>query len=893
MANQPSELNDTLSAGLGINTIDGLGGVDTLTIDYSTLTRNISEYYHKFSDNRLNSITYWNIEKWNITGGFGDDTFSGGTLNDTLQGGGGWDVLTGYGGADRIDGGAGLDTWKDDFSALTSAVSVTLTTTAGSNTSTAISLGGLSVPTVKNVEALILSTGSGNDTISVGTLAYNDNIRTGSGIDSINVGTGGSDYVNGGDGVDVGIFNWSASAGNITVDPYYDDYSDKQGRYVNFDNVERFNLAGGSGNDYLAGDLYNDTLVGGAGGDTLDGSRGADSINGGDGIDQWKADYSSSTGAIKITLTGSLDVNEIVSGIIGASVKNIERLNFSSGSGNDVISVGTLAYSDNIYTNGGNDSINVGNGGSDYVNGGDGIDTGIFNWSASTSDISVDPYYDDYSDSEGRYVNFDNVDSFKITGGSGDDHLAGGVYNDTLLGGAGRDTLEGSAGSDSIDGGAGIDMWRADYSASTVGLKIALTATAATNEVLGGIKGAKVYGIERLDFSSGSGNDSLSAGALAYDDRIFSGSGDDTVNAGTGGADSINGGDGLDVGLFNWSASTTDIKVDPYYDDYADGESRYVNFDNVERFSITGGSGNDHLAGSSWSDTLIGGDGNDYLESGNFRTDVDSFNTDVIDGGKGVDLWYADFSQSSEQINILLSDEPNVNAVLGGITDGVTSAVVKNVESMEFIAGSGNDVISSGTLAYDDHIHGGDGDDEINVGAGGSDYADGGVGIDLGIFDWSAAATRITSDSYYHEYSDLQGRYANFDNIERFDLTGGSGNDYLAGDNYSDTLSGGAGDDELDGFNGDDVFTGGIGADMFDIRTDSGNDVITDFTAGQNLGDIVNFVNHPFDTMSFDVIRQHLSQDGADTILTLSDADSIRFVGVNVDAFATDDFLWS
>jgi Ca2+-binding RTX toxin-like protein len=218
MANLPTEQNDSLNVGLGVNTIDGLGGVDILTIDYSTLGRNINEYYHNYSDGRLNSITYWNIERWNIFGGFGDDTFSGGALSDTLQGGAGWDVLRGYGGVDSIDGGAGIDTWKEDFSALTVAVSVTLSAD-GANTSTAIKIGSLAVPTVKNVERLDIRTGTGNDTISVGALAHNDDIRTGGGNDSINVGTGGADYVHGGDGVDVGIFNWSASSGNITVEP--------------------------------------------------------------------------------------------------------------------------------------------------------------------------------------------------------------------------------------------------------------------------------------------------------------------------------------------------------------------------------------------------------------------------------------------------------------------------------------------------------------------------------------------------------------------------------------------------------------------------------------------------------------------------------------------------
>jgi len=94
------------------------------------------------------------------------------------------------------------------------------------------------------------------------------------------------------------------------------------------------------------------------------------------------------------------------------------------------------------------------------------------------------------------------------------------------------------------------------------------------------------------------------------------------------------------------------------------------------------------------------------------------------------------------------------------------------------------------------------------------------------VSDWSASTTRITVDPYWDDYSDLQGRAVNFDNIERFDLTGGSGNDYLAGECLCRYLSRGAGDDELDAFGGNDALTGGLGADMFDIRTGSGRDVM-------------------------------------------------------------------
>ena len=887
MATQPTEKNDIIEAQLGTMIIDGLTGIDLLVIDYHTLTRNISySGDNKYSDGRLNSLTFYNFERWNILGGNGEDYLSGGNLDDTLIGGNGWDTLASNGGADSVDGGNGVDTWKANWSTLTSSISIILKTGNAS-----ISLGNLAVPTLKNIEALNVTTGSGSDTVSVGNNLANDVITTNGGNDSINVGIGGSDYVNGGDGSDLGIFDWSFSLGSITVNPYYDDFSDGQGRYVNFDNIERFQVTGGAGNDYLAGDVLNDSLLGGAGRDTLDGSRGNDSIDGGEGIDVWKADYSTATKAIIIKLSALVDANEVSSGLTGAVTRNIEQLDFSSGSGADLISVGSFSYSDTVYSNGGNDSINIGNGGRDYVNGGEGVDIGSFTWSASQTDITVNPYYDDFADGEGRYVNFDNVERFSLKGGSGNDHLAGDVYADSLTGGDGNDTLEGASGGDLINGGNGVDVWQADYHSSTANISIELSPT-AKNQVLAGIKGALVSNIERLNFQSGTGNDLISTHSLAYDDVVRADEGEDAINVGTGGQDYVDGGAGLDVGQFDWSASTTAIVVNPYYDDYSDLEGRSVNFDNVERFNLKGGVGNDHLAGDAWNDSLSGGEGNDTLEGGGYRSDLEAFNIDVIDGGVGIDVWSADYLGSPASLNIQLSSTLNTNIVSDGISEGKISAVVKNIERLSLSTGAGNDQISAGSYAYDDVIRTGDGDDEINVGTGGQDYVDAGAGIDLGQFDWSTSTTTISVNPYYDDYSDLEGHSVNFDNVERFNLTGGSGNDYLAGDVYVDTLIGGAGDDELDGTSGGDQLTGGLGADIFDVRSNSGELIITDFAAGQGLEDVVKFINSPFAEMSFTRIQQNLQNVGQDTVLTLSDMDSLRFIGVSVTDFVADDFLW-
>ena len=68
-------------------------------------------------------------------------------------------------------------------------------------------------------------------------------------------------------------------------------------------------------------------------------------------------------------------------------------------------------------------------------------------------------------------------------------------------------------------------------------------------------------------------------------------------------------------------------------------------------------------------------------------------------------------------------------------------------------------------------------------------------------------------------------------------LNGGAGNDVLYGRNGNDTLTGGLGDDILYGGAGDDTLSGGLGNDIFVYDSDSGSDVITDYTNDENETD--------------------------------------------------------
>ena len=66
-------------------------------------------------------------------------------------------------------------------------------------------------------------------------------------------------------------------------------------------------------------------------------------------------------------------------------------------------------------------------------------------------------------------------------------------------------------------------------------------------------------------------------------------------------------------------------------------------------------------------------------------------------------------------------------------------------------------------------------------------------------------------------------------------LIGNDKNNYLHGGKGKDSLTGGAGDDTLWGGKKNDTLTGGDGSDTFIYQAGQGNDVITDYTAGDML----------------------------------------------------------
>ncbi|NCR33943.1 MAG: calcium-binding protein, partial [Microcystis aeruginosa L211-101] len=116
---------------------------------------------------------------------------------------------------------------------------------------------------------------------------------------------------------------------------------------------------------------------------------------------------------------------------------------------------------------------------------------------------------------------------------------------------------------------------------------------------------------------------------------------------------------------------------------------------------------------------------------------------------------------------------------------------------------------------YNDYLTTGAGDDTINPGRG-IDYVYGGAGNDLLIVDYSGNTSGIYSSLSPTGTGGFNGYFAtndavdqvNFNNIERFQITGTSADDSIYTGSGNDTVNGGVGNDSIYAGSGDDIIIG-------------------------------------------------------------------------------------
>ena len=688
-----------------------------------------------------------------ITGGVGDDTLDGNGGNDTIYGGQGNDYIninnatnTVHGGTgnDYINGSSGNDTYHynrgDGFD--------TIVEYNGSNDKIIFGEG----ITRENLSFYA-------DRNSLRILIDNDENQGILILNHFETDAKHMEYIEFADGTTIDLSQgipFAQTNGNDILNGANDDdhYNSGSGNDYLKGYAGNDILSGDAGNDNLYGDDGDDILTGGTGNDYLEGGRGTDTYiyNLGDGFDVINNyDYYNS-GNDKIQFGQGISLSDLTFKVDGSSLRiNINgdekqglllqrhqeggdyrmgKLEFADGSVFDLNTNGFTyhqtdqkdnlsgtGYDDIIYLNAGNDTAH-GNNGNDTIYGGTGLDN---LYGDGGNDILV--------------------------GGTGDDYLEGGREEDTYIYnlGDGFDTINNydyyNSGKDKILFGEGISLSDLTFSSDNKDLLIYINNDKSQGmRILRHFEGGD-YRLGKIQFADGSildfettgvtltqGDDNNVITTLNQNDTVLAGGGNDSISTNYG-DDIINAGAGND-------------NVD----------AGYGNDD------ITGGKGNDILNGDNGADTYRYnlGDGFDII----YDYDSNSNNIDKIVFGEGITLADLTFRNENNNLRIIVKGDEGQGMLInqffnenypsyyqieqfefadGTIIDNKSNGFVFNqlsadetIRATEYNdiikANSGNDTIDS--FNGNDIIDAGSGDDYVEAGYGNDDIT-GGKGNDI------------------------------------------------------------------------------------------------------------------------------------------------------------------
>ncbi len=862
--------NDTIIVTSGRDTVDGGTGLDLLTVSYAALTvaimNNGESQFNEASGLGATSVTFSNIERFNVSTGSGDDTirtfvrnsFSNSIVtsgNDLINGGAGNDRLAGGGGNDFIRGGAGDDILDGEgaLRGLFGGTDQTLTFTgndrllgdAGNDTlyggSGDDTLEGGADNDVLNGDAyaFIATDGSiaGGPNVAITPTDVDPNLGTN--VDTLNGGTGddilvtrfGADVLDGGAGIDVLVYDRRENTTGLTVDVSTGAGVTADG--VSFTSVERLQAVGGSGADTFTGGALADTFIGGAGDDTFLGGLGNDTISGGLGNDT-AIFNSSNDGSDTVNLGAGADTVNV-----GGAAGQI-RLSFTSSEigNNNANDAGTMLNQDGglavrFQREDGSDVLTgpisrFDDEGTTFVAGaGITFDVRDLVSGAQRGDlfrtVSLGTNLGDtfLGTAEADYVNAGMGDD-TVSGGLGNDFLVGGAGDDTLNGEDGDDTFLGGLGNDTITGGSGNDI--AIFNSSNDGSDTVNLGAGADTVNVGGAAGQIRLSFTSAEVGNNSAND---AGTMLNQDgglavRFQREDGSDVLTG------PISRFDDEGTTFVAGAGITFDVR------DLVSGAQRGNLFRTVS-------------LGTNLGDTFLGTAEADYVNAG--------MGDDTVSGGLG-----NDFLVGGAGIDTLNGEDGDDTFIGGGGGDIISGGVGNDTAN----GGDGGDRIDGGV--GDDSLRGDAGDDFL-MGGLGNDALTGGDGLDTADFSGAAGVVNVNLNSTGAQNtgsgSDTLASIENVigaggnDKLTGNALTnvldGGAGNDVISGQAGADTLKGGLGNDSLFGGDGDDFLIGGegtdtmqgnLGADSFvltslaDSMVGAGRDLISDFEQGSDLIDL-------------------------------------------------------
>jgi Ca2+-binding RTX toxin-like protein len=634
-----------------------------------------------------------------------------------------------------------------------------------------------------------------------------------------------------------------------------------------FDSTDLFGF-GRSGDDNITGNSRANFLFGGTSNDTLNGGAGNDTYvyNNSDGIDTI-TDGAFNGNADKLIFTGH----------------SFAELKVANSSANSNL---TLTFTDNA------DSVIVVNGGANIND--NGIESFVFTGGVTKTKAELQALSIVQKQTAGAdtILGYDNsADTF--VGGLGNDALNGQSGNDTYNynNGDGTDTITDGAFNGNTDklvftGHTFAELKVANSSANS-NLTLTFTNNADSVIVVNGGANINDNGIESFVFTGGVTKTKAELQTLSI------------VQKQTSGADTILG-----------------------YDNSTD--------------SFTGGLGNDALNGLSGNDTYNynNGDGTDTITDGAFNGSADKV---VFTGHSFAELRVANTSANSNLTLTFTNNADSVVVVNGGVNAndvGVeifqfTGGVTKTKAELQALSIVQKQTTGADTIVgYDnsaDTFVGGLGNDTLNGNSGDDNYIyNNGDGVDTiteGAYNGSADKVTFTG----HSFAELKvanssansnmtltftnnadsvvlvngGINANSVGIESFVFTGGvtktkaelqalsivqkqtTGADTIRGyASSNDTFVGGAGNDTLTGLSGNDTFVFAAGF---------GKDVITDFTAGSAISDVLSLsLGTSFDT--FAEVYAAAVQVGANTVINITANDTITLNGITKTSLVANDF---
>ena len=667
-------------------------------------------------------------------------------------------------------------------------------------------------------ELIFLTGGDGNDVIYNVKSTSQSTIRGGSGNDTIYLEDGNGSYTTyinyaEGDGDDV-IYGYNASYKiNITDGTSYstvesgDDIIIKIGsgqiKLANYTGSDNMAYAGRLINfDYNA--IYDDEksnirIRATAGNDFIWVGGVNNTIYGGDGNDLPENNDSSN---YFILGNGNNDM-----------LNNGDSATIVTGDGNNRIG-NNKSYA-RVTTGGGNDTIENHSGSENYFDAGGG-----------------DDFLDIIAPSRESSLSGDNL---TVKGGGGNDTIAswggwsdGNVINNNLYdGGAGNDYLGiANAQLSTIIGGTGddtISLWN-DAKSNMIQY-----AAGDGNDIINGFSNTDTFQI-----TSGF----ISSSVYSGNDLILTISDSDSIGSVT-----ITDVKDQDIAI----KPTSNIEAEPAFEfntaktiatlnnnfegtfDLADYSTvkTVVGSQNNNDLEILGNAKNNNLYGGRGHDNIDGKAGNDYL--------VGNEGDDTLNGGRGNDTLYG-----GNGSDLFIYNNGDGNDLILDYTSGTDTLNINN-GTIKQASLSGSDVIltvGTGTITLKDAKG-----EKITIVDENDDSFDTIINDELVIFDEDESpvklgeayrsadasnrtiAIQITGNS---KNNTIQG------GAKADTLSGGAGNDSIVGNAGNDVLKGDGGNDTLNGGKGNDTLTGGAGKDVFVISAGAGNDVITDYTSGED-----------------------------------------------------------